>query len=212
MLLLKIKKQFLLNYLKLQQHILNLTNKIFILNKIKDKKYLRLLFIKILIQKNKLIRQYYCFKYFNKNFNSTTTNLRLNFNKNFKLDFKKKKKQNLITYIINIYLTNTNTFINITDLKGNSKVYYSSGYLNLKGKQKIKQPLTIINILKILITKTKFLKNKPIAIHFKNIKSYYESLITKKIKNKFFIKFIRSYNLQSHNGCKLKKIKRFKKK
>ena len=121
-------------------------------------------------------------------------------------------KQNLIVYVININLTNTNTLVSVTDIKGNVKIFYSSGQVNLKGKQKTKQPAALINILKLLIVKAKFIQNKPLALHFKNTKPYYESFIIRMLKKKFFIKTIRSYNLQPHNGCRPKKIKRFKRK
>lgn len=120
-------------------------------------------------------------------------------------------RQNLIVYIININLTSTNTLVSITDIKGNVKIFYSSGQVNLKGKQKTKQPAALINILKLLMVKVKFIKNKPLALHFKNTKPHYESFIIKMLKKKYFIKTIRSYNLQPHNGCRPKKIKRFKK-
>ena len=50
----------------------------------------------------------------------------------------------------------------------------------------------------------------PVALHFKNVKTYYESFLINLIKKKVFIKAIRSYNLQAHNGCRLKKLSRFK--
>ena len=122
----------------------------------------------------------------------------------------KKFRQNLIAYIVTINLTNTNTIISVTDIKGNVKMFYSSGQVNLKGKQKTKQPAALINILKHLIAKAKFIKQEPVALHFRNTKSHYESFIVKMLKNRFFLKTIRSYNLQPHNGCRPKKIKRFK--
>lgn len=118
-------------------------------------------------------------------------------------------KQNLVTYIIHVNLTSTNTLVSITDIKGNVKLFYSSGQVNLKGKQKIKQPAALINILKRLLLKAKFMQNQPLAIHFKNTRSHYESFIIKMLKTKFFIKTIRSYNMQPHNGCRARKMKRF---
>ena len=119
-------------------------------------------------------------------------------------------EQDLIKYIITIHVSKTNTLINITDIKGNLKLFISAGSVKLNGKQKVKQPTAFINILKILITKAKFLKNKPVAVHFKNINTYYELFLINMLKSKFFIKIIRSYNLQPHNGCRPKKIKRKK--
>ena len=118
-------------------------------------------------------------------------------------------KQSLVRYIVHINLTSTNTLVSVTDIKGNVKLSYSSGQVNLRGKQKTKQPAALINILKRLLLKAKFMQNEPLAIHFKNTRSYYEAFIVKMLKTKFFIKTIRSYNMQPHNGCRPKKIKRF---
>lgn len=120
-------------------------------------------------------------------------------------------KQDLITHIFTIYLSKTNTIITITNVKGNLILNYSSGLINLKGKQKKKQPLALTMLLKLILSKTNVLKNKPIAINFKNVPSHYETLIINILKTHFFIKAIKSYNMQPHNGCRPKKIKRIKK-
>jgi ribosomal protein S11 len=132
-------------------------------------------------------------------------------NKKFKKPVSFKNTQNLINYIININLSKTNTIVNVTDINGNPKVILSAGLIKLKSSQKIVQPFAIINILKSLFLKATFLNNKCVALHFKNTKIYYESLIINILKNKVFIKSIRSYNLYPHNGCRPKKLKRFKK-
>ena len=67
-----------------------------------------------------------------------------------------------------------------------------------------------MTILKHLILKANFLYNKIVVIHFKNAKIYYESLVIKLLSNILFIKSIKSYNLSPHNGCRPKKLKRFK--
>ena len=136
-------------------------------------------------------------------------------NKMFLTDYLNKKvsntsyKQNLVRYIVHINLTSTNTLVSVTDIKGNVRLFYSSGQVNLKGKQKTKQPAALINILKRILVKAKFMQGEPLAIHFKNTRSHYERFIVKMLKTKFFIKTIRSYNMQPHNGCRPKKIKRF---
>jgi len=203
----KIEKQSLLskNFI-LEKYIDRLTSKIAILNSVKDKekiKRLRVLLKTELVKKNKLLKHSDRFKLISSNTNFTTNKV---LSRKSGLN---NLKQNLVVYIININLTNTNTLVNVTDIRGNTKISYSSGSVNLKGKQKVKQPAALINILKLLIVKAKFLKNKPIALHFKNTKTHYESFIVNMLKNKFFIKTIRSYNLQPHNGCRPKKLKRF---
>jgi len=119
-------------------------------------------------------------------------------------------KQVLTNYIISIHTSQTNTLVSVTDIKGKVIISLSSGSLKLKKKQKKTQPLAIMTILKHLLLKANFLHNKIIVIHFKNVKTYYESLIIKLLSNILFIKSIKSYNLSPHNGCRPKKLKRFK--
>jgi len=42
----------------------------------------------------------------------------------------------LISYVININLSSTNTIININNIKGNPKFFYSAGMFNLQKKTK----------------------------------------------------------------------------
>lgn len=118
--------------------------------------------------------------------------------------------QKLISYIININLSPTNTIININNIKGIPKYFYSAGMFNLQKKQKIKQPKAIIIILRALLLKSKIFKTKPVAVHFNNLFFNYQSYIFKKLKKKIFAKIMISYIFTSHNGCRLKKKKRVK--
>ena len=93
---------------------------------------------------------------------------------------------------------------------GNVKLSFSAGSINLKKRQKKLQPLALVSLFKTLMLKTKFLKGKGIGLHLKNTKTYYELLILKLIKQNFFLNFVRSYNNSPHNGCRPKKLKRFK--
>lgn len=122
----------------------------------------------------------------------------------------KPAKENLISYVINVNLSPTNTLVNVTDVNGNPKMSFSAGLIKLTKRQKKAQPMALINIFKVLLLKAKFLTNKPVALHFKNTKVFYESLIIKALKDKLFIKSIQSYNLSPHNGCRPKKLKRIK--
>ena len=119
-------------------------------------------------------------------------------------------KENLISYVINVNLSPTNTLVNVTDINGNPKIAFSAGLVNLTKSQKKAQPMALINIFKALLLNAMFLTNKPVALHFKNTKSFYESLIIKALKDKLFIKSVQSYNLSPHNGCRPKKLKRVK--
>jgi len=118
--------------------------------------------------------------------------------------------QKLISYVINIHLSSTNTLINVNNIKGNPKFFYSAGMFNLQKTQKIRQPKAIITILRALLTKSKLFKTKPVAVHYKNLFFNHQSYIFKKLKQKVFTKLIIGYTYRSHNGCRLKKKKRIK--
>jgi len=171
-----------------------LNQKISILNTIKNQKNIKRLQTSLT---NQILQEKTALQYYRKNKSFTLKNTT------------RLSKQNIIVYVININLTRTNTLITITDIKGNVKLFYSAGQVNLKGKQKTKQPTALINILKSLTVKAKFLRKNPVALHFKNTMPHYESFIIKMLKSRFFIKTIRNYNLQPHNGCRPKKLKRF---
>jgi ribosomal protein S11 len=116
----------------------------------------------------------------------------------------------LISYILNINLSSTNTIINVNNIKGNPKFFYSAGMFSLQKKQKIRQPKAIITILRVLLLKSKIFKTKPVAVHFNNVFFNHQSHIFKKLKQKIFTKLFVSYLYHSHNGCRLKKKKRIK--
>jgi hypothetical protein len=66
--------------------------------------------------------------------------------------------QKLVSYVISINSFSTNTIINVNDIKGNPKFFYSAGMLNLQKNQKIRQPKAIITILRALLVKSKIFK------------------------------------------------------
>lgn len=121
-----------------------------------------------------------------------------------------KPTSNLIMYIINIVLSPTNTFVNVVDLKGNVLISISAGSLNLTKFQKKTQPMALLSVFKMLLLKARFLRNKPVAFHFKNVKRFHESFFINSLKSKFYIKSFQSYNLLPHNGCRPKKLKKIK--
>jgi len=124
--------------------------------------------------------------------------------------FKKNiKKQNfLIFYVIYFNFSTSNTNLQITDSLGNSKNFYSAGLIDLKGKQKIVRKLVLVKLFNLLtLLKLKLIKNTPIALHLKNVGSS-KFLIIKKLKKKFFIKVIKTFELSAYNGCRKRKEKR----
>jgi ribosomal protein S11 len=139
-------------------------------------------------------------------------------NKNYKSLNNKliKKKQlnyylnnNLIVYIIDITFSKSNTFLHVMDSSGNLKFFSSAGHFNIKGKNKKFRFNVFKHLYFVLINKLKFLKNKPLALHLKNVSSN-KFWIIKKLKTKFFIKVIKIFNLFPFNGCRKKKVRRKK--
>ena len=121
------------------------------------------------------------------------------------------KPKNLIKYIISINLLEKNTFVNVTDIKGKLKFFRSAGFVELKGKRKIKQPLALNSLINSLKSDAKFLYNEPIALHLTNVNFFSYNYVLSKLEEKFFITYIRVFNLIPHNGCRPRKIKRGKK-
>ena len=119
-------------------------------------------------------------------------------------------KQNTISYIINITLTSTNTLVTVNDIKGNTLVSVSAGMINLTKFQKRSQPTALLNIFKIILLKSRFLKKSVVALHFNNVKRFHELFFLSVLKEFFLIKSVQSNNLFPHNGCRPKKIKKIK--
>lgn len=111
----------------------------------------------------------------------------------------------LVTYIIDITFSKTNTFIHAMDFSGKLKIFFSAGALQYKGKGKKFRSVVLRDMYKIFISKLKFLKNQPMALHLKNVR-FAKSQIIKMFKKKFYIKIIKSFNTYPYNGCRKKKI------
>lgn len=121
------------------------------------------------------------------------------------------KPNPLIKYIISINLLEKNTFVNVTDIKGKLRFFKSAGFVELKGKRKIKQPLALNNLINSLKIDAKFLYGEPVALHLTNVNSFSYKYVLFKLQEKFFITFIRVFGTTPHNGCRPRKIKRGKK-
>ena len=112
----------------------------------------------------------------------------------------------LVSYIININLSTSNTIISVTDKKGNLKGYYTSGTLGFRGSQKTKK-YTLITLLKNFLYNFNYINNKSVVVNFKGIVKD-QKLFIKKLKEKVSIKAIIYNNSLPHNGCRPKKIRR----
>ena len=120
-----------------------------------------------------------------------------------------KKENFLIVYIITITFLQANTNINISDIKGNVKLFFTSGSVNLIGKQKRNRIKSVLRLISLLSKKATFLKNCPVSIHLYNVNSH-KSLILSKLKNYFFIRLVKSFNQSPYNGCRKRKVRRKK--
>jgi len=97
------------------------------------------------------------------------------------------------------------------DCSGNIITFYTAGLLHFKGKEKKFQSKAIFKkFYKILASDLVFLKFYPIAIHFKNKKSFKVSLFLKKLREKLFISVVKFFSVYPCNGCRMKKPKRKK--
>jgi ribosomal protein S11 len=123
------------------------------------------------------------------------------------------KKTNLqdfiITYIISISFLKANTTIQISDVKGNLKLFYSAGSVQLSGKQKRKRRIAVSKLISLVLKKATFLGQKPIALHLNNV-NFYKNLIVRKLKRNLYIKVIKILNQTPYNGCRKKKLRRKK--
>ena len=117
---------------------------------------------------------------------------------------------NIINYVINIISFPSNTFVNVTDVRGKVIVSVSEGLVDISKSSKKSQSSSVLKLFKSLLVKSNFLKNKPVTINFKNVKRYQEVLFLKILQSKMFIKSVQSFTNLPHNGCRPKKLKRIK--
>jgi len=172
MLLLKITKTSLFSYnvvtLNYIGHLLHNTSSLKFVQKESFSYYLRWLLLFVFI-------------------NSPCIKIKINYFLSY-LYFSFFNNQKLISYVMNISVSPTNTLINVNTIKGNPRLFYSAGMCNLQKTQKTRQPKAIITILRALLIKTKLFKTKPVAIHFNNLFFNFQFYIFKKLKKKNFFK------------------------
>lgn len=115
----------------------------------------------------------------------------------------------IIVYIIEIYFSQTNTLVHLTNSAGKLEFFCSAGKLLFKGKSKKARISVLLNIIRILIKKLTFLQYRPVMLRLKNV-GFKKNWILKKLKKKIFINTLMGLNLYSYNGCRKKKIRRKK--
>lgn len=115
----------------------------------------------------------------------------------------------VIAYIISISFLKANTTIHVSDTKGNLKLFYSAGSVELSGKQKRKRRIAVSKLISLIFKKATFLGQKPIALHLNNV-NFYKNLIVRKLKRNLYIRIIKIVNQTPYNGCRRKKLRRKK--
>ena len=115
----------------------------------------------------------------------------------------------VVAYIISISFLKANTTIHVSDTKGNLKLFYSAGSVELSGKQKRKRRIAISKLISLVLKKANFLDQKPIALHLNNV-NFYKNLIVRKLKRNLYIKVVKILNQTPYNGCRKKKLRRKK--
>lgn len=118
----------------------------------------------------------------------------------------------IIKYIIGVSFLKKNTIIYITDIRGKLKYYCSAGFIKLNKKQKVKIPLVLMKLTKIILAKVPNLKKMPVAVHLNNISKPLQFFFEPIFKTQFFIIQLTSFKTFPHNGCRPKKLKRKKRK
>ena len=127
----------------------------------------------------------------------------------FTKNLSNNRKNTFVMYIVDISFSKKNTLLHISDCLGNIKFFYSAGFFQQKGKGKVSRSIVLRKFYRILVSKFKFLKQVPIAIHFKNADSNMFWFL-KKLKKTLFITVVKHFNLYPYNGCRKKKIRRKK--
>ena len=115
----------------------------------------------------------------------------------------------VVAYIISISFLKANTTIHVSDTKGNLKLFYSAGSVELSRKQKRKRRIAISKLISLVLKKANFLDQKPIALHLNNV-NFYKNLIVRKLKRNLYIKVVKILNQTPYNGCRKKKLRRKK--
>lgn len=131
---------------------------------------------------------------------------------NYNLVLKNKpsvKHKSLVSYIITISFSRSNTTVHVIDFSGVLKFCYSAGNLSLSGKNKTARTSVFKAIARVLGQKLRLLRSKPIALHLRNV-GFKKFWIINKLKKKLFIKCIQNFNIYPHNGCRKKKVRRKK--
>lgn len=115
----------------------------------------------------------------------------------------------MVVYVVNVSFLKANTTIHVSDIRGNLKLFFSAGSVDLAGKQKKNRRIAVSKLISLLLKKARGLSRKPVALHLNNV-NFYKNLIVRKLKRNFYIRIIKIFNQTPHNGCRKKKLRRKK--
>jgi hypothetical protein len=118
----------------------------------------------------------------------------------------------LIKYVLGVSFFKKNIIMYIGCTNGQLKYHCSAGFIRLSKKQKIKIPLVLVKLTKVISIKLPSLTNIPTALHLNNVPKSLQLFFEPVFKTQFFIVQLNTFKLFSHNGCRPKKLKRKKRK
>ena len=130
----------------------------------------------------------------------------LNLNLNNKILY---SKNTTVTYILSVYFSRSNTILSVIDCSGNTKFFYSAGNFSHRGRAKISRIRVLKDYYGIIVSKLKFLRETPIAIHFRNV-GFKNFWFLRKLRKKFLVVSVKNFTLYPYNGCRKKKVRRKK--
>ena len=115
-----------------------------------------------------------------------------------------------VTYIIIVLFSKKkNTRVVVLTASGKLIGSYSSGFVGLKGKEKLSRSLVLRKIFLILKKSAPILTRTSISLHLYN--ASYDVSSTIKLASQFFlVTSIKLFDMKPYNGCRKKKLRRKK--
>mgnify|MGYP000423634189 CR=1 FL=1 len=117
--------------------------------------------------------------------------------------------KNTCRYIVHIKETSNNTILTLTDLFGNCLLWQSNGSSKFKGLRKSTSVAN--NTTGVLLGgRIKALGIKTVNLHFNGWGKHRKETVKGLLQNGLFVKSIKENTALPHNGCRLKKKKRIR--
>lgn len=177
------------------------------------------LLLKLDINLNEVLKDLTLKKHYIKKINERSNAMLLIKEKNYRLLnnhlafnylLNKKTNDNVVMYVIDITFSRSNTYLHVANSAGKLKFFSSAGCLRHKGKSKKFRYKVLQSIYKVLFNRLTYLRNKPVALHLKNVGSKSRPWVIKTLKKRIFLKTVRIFNLFPFNGCRNAKVRRKK--